>query len=188
MRRFLTLLVCFGVLCGFVSRAQPAEPPGERVVAQASAIPSAAWRAELLQVTTTTTAPPPPTTTSTLAPPMTAPPRTVPPRASRSAVTPRPTAPPAVAAPPAEGCMRHGAKSYAEMQSCWGGLVARYPWPAAKVWSVMYCESKGDPWARNRSGATGLMQVMGGTTDPAGNIAQAFSMWRSRGWQPWVCA
>ena len=48
------------------------------------------------------------------------------------------------------------------------------------------CESGGDPNAYNaRSGATGLFQILNGPRDPAENVALAFRMWQSRGWQPW---
>lgn len=75
------------------------------------------------------------------------------------------------------------------MQSCWGALVGQYPWPStATVWRVMYCESKGDPWAHNPSGANGLMQEMGGPYDPAANIARAWSQSRQgTNWSPWTC-
>lgn len=85
--------------------------------------------------------------------------------------------------------MRHGEKSLAEAHACWDGLLARYPWPTSTAFSVMYCESKGDPWAYNPSfGATGLMQILHGPTDPAANVTLAFRMWTERSWSPWVCA
>lgn len=68
----------------------------------------------------------------------------------------------------------------------WRSLVARYPWPVDTALAVMACESGGDPNARNPdSSATGLFQILGGPTDPEANVALAFRMWQSRGWQPW---
>lgn len=70
----------------------------------------------------------------------------------------------------------------------WRHLVERYEWNVDTACRVLVCESKGDPSARNRSGATGLFQILrGGSTDPDRNVAQAVAMWRARGWQPWVC-
>lgn len=70
----------------------------------------------------------------------------------------------------------------------WRHLVARYDWNVDKACRILVCESKGDPNARNRrSTATGLFQILGGPTNPEANVAQAYRMWRARGWQPWVC-
>jgi soluble lytic murein transglycosylase-like protein len=81
------------------------------------------------------------------------------------------------------------AKTVAEAHRCWDGLIARYPWPQSKAFAVMYCESKGNTYARNpRSSATGLMQILGGSTNPEANMAQAYGMYDKRGWQPWSCA
>lgn len=66
---------------------------------------------------------------------------------------------------------------------------------------VVQCESRGDPVARNRSGATGLLQLMpvharraaslgynwGQMTEPGPNLAVAESLWREQGWRPWEC-
>lgn len=72
----------------------------------------------------------------------------------------------------------------------WRDLVARH-FPAAQVPTacrVLLCESGGNAAARNRrSSATGLFQILNGSTDPDTNVAQAAAMARARGWQPWVC-
>ena len=73
-------------------------------------------------------------------------------------------------------------------EACWGGLIAQYSWDYQTALNVMWCESHGDPQARNsRSTATGLFQILGGPTDPAANVRLAHAMYRQRGWQPWVC-
>ena len=73
--------------------------------------------------------------------------------------------------------------------SGWADLVGRYPWPVGTACAVLACESGGNPNARNRtSSAMGLMQVLGGSTDPETNLRQAFEMWSRRGWQPWAAS
>jgi hypothetical protein len=68
----------------------------------------------------------------------------------------------------------------------WADLINQYPWPTDTASRVMMCESRGDANAYNpRSGATGLFQILNGPFDPAQNVALAFQMWQSRGWQPW---
>ena len=67
----------------------------------------------------------------------------------------------------------------------WKSLVAQYPWDVAVAESIVWCESRGNPNARNRSGATGLFQILGGPIDPVANVATAYDMYRARGWQPW---
>lgn len=67
----------------------------------------------------------------------------------------------------------------------WKALVAQYPWDVAVAERIVWCESRGDPNARNRSGATGLFQILGGPIDPVANVATAYDMYRTRGWQPW---
>lgn len=90
-------------------------------------------------------------------------------------------------------CTAGGKKSRAHALHCWGGLIARYDWPHAKVFDVLYCESNGNADAigpRDSKGLypTGLMQIKAGTTDPVANIRQAHQMWLARKWQPWACA
>ena len=89
-------------------------------------------------------------------------------RATRVArVTPRP------APPPSSGPVD------------WKALVARYPWDVGVAERIVWCESRGNPNARNSSGATGLFQILGGPIDPVANVARAYEMYRTRGWQPW---
>jgi hypothetical protein len=66
---------------------------------------------------------------------------------------------------------------------------------------VMLCESRGVPEARNRSGATGLLQLMpvhatraarlgyswGQMMEPGPNLAVAEGLWKEQGWRPWEC-
>ena len=51
---------------------------------------------------------------------------------------------------------------------------------------IVWCESRGNPNARNSSGAVGLFQILGGSVDPVANVARAYEMYRARGWQPWT--
>lgn len=79
----------------------------------------------------------------------------------------------------------------------WRHLVAWF-WPAEHVdrmLRIMACESGGNPYAYNPSGATGLFQVMpfwqrtwpGDYTDPWTNGAVAYQIWLSQGYGAWVC-
>lgn len=68
----------------------------------------------------------------------------------------------------------------------WSALINQYPWPTGTAYRIMMCESGGNANALNRSsGATGLFQILNGPSDPAANVATAFRMYQSRGWQPW---
>lgn len=65
-------------------------------------------------------------------------------------------------------------------------------WPTAD--RVMWCESRCNPGARNRSGAVGLMQVLShwfapgdDPTDPATNLRVALDVWQRQGWRAWSC-
>lgn len=71
---------------------------------------------------------------------------------------------------------------------------------AGQACRVLGCESGGDPQARNRSGATGLFQLLGhgdlfeahgwtlaDAVDGVRNIAVAHDLWLAEGWRPWVC-
>lgn len=82
----------------------------------------------------------------------------------------------------------------------WRGLVAAY-FPADQVdhaLRVMACESGGNPWAYNRSGASGLMQVLASWADNFGyqpsdlfdpdiNLYVASLLYYDGGWGHWVC-
>jgi hypothetical protein len=69
----------------------------------------------------------------------------------------------------------------------WRPLIEQHPdWPVDTMMRIMACESRGNPVADNpRSSATGLLQVLGGSTDPATNVAQAHSIWRRQGLAAW---
>ncbi len=78
----------------------------------------------------------------------------------------------------------------ASAHACWDGLIYGptqdpYTWDDATAFNVMFCESQGKYDAHNPSGANGLFQELGGPTDPAANVAQAYSMWQTRSWEPW---
>jgi hypothetical protein len=65
-------------------------------------------------------------------------------------------------------------------------------WPT--VDRVMWCESHCQPGAHNRSGASGLMQLMPGwwhgrdPYDPATNLTIALEVLAAQGWRAWSCA
>ena len=67
----------------------------------------------------------------------------------------------------------------------WKAIVARHPWDVGVAERIVWCESRGNPNARNSSGAAGLFQILGGPMDPVANVARAYDMYRTRGWQPW---
>ena len=80
------------------------------------------------------------------------------------------------------------AKPRAEAHACWDSLLAKYSWPQYEAFDVLYCESKGNPWAHNPSGAEGLFQDMDGPQSPAANVAVAYDKWQSGGdsfWDAW---
>lgn len=116
----------------------------------------------------------------------TLPPPTTIARASRGGLRVRPR----IEAPSvAEDCNAWGwHRTRAQSDACWGEMVASYgDWPVTRMLTIMYCESRGDPFAKNpRSSATGLFQILGASQgDGPGNIALAHSMWQSRGTSPW---
>jgi soluble lytic murein transglycosylase-like protein len=110
---------------------------------------------------------------------------------------------PAVVVPsgPFDCMANHGAKwrmpSQALAHQCWDGLLAKYAWNQATAFSKLWCESGGNPWAANSSGARGLMQILSkdgaghyiGSFDPTTNIDQAWGKYEGAGhsWSPWVC-
>lgn len=91
----------------------------------------------------------------------------------------------------------------------WRGMVAAYfpEWAVGDALSVMSCESRGNPNAKNpTSSAAGLFQFIrstwdwvapnvgagsydsGAVYDPASNVAAAHWLWSSTGgWSHWVC-
>lgn len=68
-------------------------------------------------------------------------------------------------------------------------LVAQYNWNVDTALSVMKAESGCNPNAVSPTADHGLMQLHNRPVyDPAQNIQIAYTMWASRGWQPWsVC-
>lgn len=129
--------------------------------------------------TTTTVAP-------TTAPPTTEAPTTVPPTTAAPKPAPKAAAP--KPAPTVPSSHAQCSKSKAAARDCWMGLIAQYDWNDEYAFNVMWCESKGNPNARNpRSTATGLFQILNGPIDPVANVRLAHQMYSKRGWQPWVC-
>lgn len=151
---------------------------------------------------TTTTS----TTSTTLA-------HQAPPRATRGTVRTRivqPTTPTVITPPPASGgygpgCMdpstwngrlHSSAELTASAHRCWDYLIAQHPWSASTAFRIMMCESHGNPYAANASGARGLMQILSkdkygnytGSFDPQTNMDQAWAKYQAaHGWSPWVC-
>lgn len=78
----------------------------------------------------------------------------------------------------------------------WAELAFEVGWPVEQwptISRVMWCESKCQPWARNPSGASGLMQVMPfhwhgrDPFDPASNLTMALEVHERQGWRAWSC-
>lgn len=63
-------------------------------------------------------------------------------------------------------------------------------WSLPKALAVIWCESKGNPFAKNpHSSAANLFQILGASLgDGPPNIALAHDIYVRRGWSPWVCA
>lgn len=79
----------------------------------------------------------------------------------------------------------------------WWPLAQEVGWPLEElphVDRVMWCESHCQPAAHNRSGASGLMQIMPGwwdgrdPYDPAVNLTMALDIHEAQGWRAWSCA
>lgn len=73
-------------------------------------------------------------------------------------------------------------------------LICAYDWPCYEALTVAHCEDTLlDPAIVNWAGPyVGPFQIgpMHGLSveelqDPATNVAEAYELWRSRGWQPW---
>ena len=86
----------------------------------------------------------------------------------------------------------------ADNASCaeWWQLAAEVGWPEGELPTmdrVMWCESRCEPHAYNRSGASGLMQVLKSHApdadlfDPATNLTVALRVWQRQGWRAWSC-
>lgn len=158
-------------------------------------------------VTTTTVAPA--TTvveTTTVAPePSTAPPTTAPALAAQEDAGIQP-----VAADPPVPAKRTGTTCMSDADTCnppttpprtawryceqWHELAAEVGWPesaGSTLSYVMHRESGCDPNAYNRSGATGLLQLLGHNCggscfDPENNLRTGLALYHGRGWCDWV--
>lgn len=78
----------------------------------------------------------------------------------------------------------------------WYATASEVGWPDDEwptVARVMACESGCDPGAHNRSGASGLMQIMPtwwdgrDPYDPAVNLTMALEVHQAQGWHAWSC-
>ena len=120
--------------------------------------------------------------TSVSTPSTAAPTTTIPPPTTTTTAAPRRVAPTVPAT--TSSC----SKSRAAARDCWWGLISQYDWNDEYAFNVMWCESTGNPNAKNsRSTATGLFQILNGPYDPEANVRLAHQMYSKRGWQPWVC-
>jgi hypothetical protein len=127
------------------------------------------------------------TTTITVAP---APSTTTTARPATTTTTSKPKAKVAATAPSYSpvGNTAKCSTSKSAAEACWGGLISQYSWNYQTAVNVMWCESSGNPNARNpHSTATGLFQILNGPTDPVANVRLAAQMYAARGWEPWVC-
>lgn len=173
---FAPLLILVGVVVLTRSSSTPV-----RVVTAAEATATPAVRpaynrfSEADPTTTTTTST---TSTTQPAPPPTSPPRPV--------VTVAQASAPAIVYS-SSGFSCKGSPHLTAQVEQWQPALARYPWNVADMMHFMCIESGGDPYARNPSGAAGLLGVMGGSTDGYTNIAQAYGLWKQRGEEPWTC-
>ncbi len=135
--------------------------------------------------------PEPPTTTTTVAPAPAPSPAPPPSRPAESRSVASQPAPEATGGPAPSGGCHGGWKGLSQPQhiarahACWDGLLGQYAWPTARMFSVMMCESNGDPDDGNPSGAHGLMQDLNGPYDPAANMQVAFGKYQASGLHPW---
>jgi hypothetical protein len=121
--------------------------------------------------------------TTTTAPPTTLPPAPTTAKPAPTTAKPKPKSPATVPAQTSQ-CSTSKAAAHA----CWDGLIGQYNWNTTTAFNIMWCESRGNPNAKNpRSTATGLFQILNGPYDPAANVKLAYEMYSKRGWQPWVC-
>jgi hypothetical protein len=97
--------------------------------------------------------------------------------------------------PPPQGGFYNGVLSFGQLEALWvdGGGPAWAEWRAARI---AECESGGNRFAYNPSGATGLWQILGqvtdfgrSLTDPWVNVANAVAKFRASGdtFAQWVC-
>lgn len=78
----------------------------------------------------------------------------------------------------------------------WWSEARDVGWPEQQLPTldrVMWCESHCQPDAYNRSGASGLMQVLKSHApnddlfDPVTNLTVALDVWERQGWHAWSC-
>lgn len=79
----------------------------------------------------------------------------------------------------------------------WAPTAFDVGWPVSQwptLSRILWCESRCNPAARNRSGADGLMQVLAhwfsageNPFDPATNLGVALRVWHAQGWRAWSC-
>src|SRR5262245_214164 len=78
----------------------------------------------------------------------------------------------------------------------WYGLALEAGWQPddwATLDRIMFCESRCDPGAHNRSGASGLLQIMPmhwhgrDPYDPLTNLYIGLEVKRAQGWRAWSC-
>lgn len=79
----------------------------------------------------------------------------------------------------------------------WGAAAIEAGWPIEqwpRLSEIMWCESRCDPHAYNRSGASGLLQIMPfwhngrDPFDPAVNLAIGLEVYNAQGWRAWSCS
>lgn len=79
----------------------------------------------------------------------------------------------------------------------WGALAIEAGWQPdqwPRLSDVMWCESRCDPGAHNRSGASGLLQIMPfwwkgrDAFDPFVNLSMGAEIYAIQGWRAWSCA
>jgi hypothetical protein len=183
MRRILLPLLIVACCAALIAAVWPQSSPTHLKASLAREVVTTTSSTSTSSSTTTTSTTEPPTTTTTAYVR-----RTVQSTPPRSTPQPRPSG--GVAKPPhhsgyATSCMDNAAHTVAMAHSCWDDLLAKYAWSSSRAFSVLMCESEGNPWDYNPSSATGLMQELGGPYDPTSNIAVAYDMYSHRGWQPW---
>jgi LysM repeat protein len=112
-----------------------------------------------------------------------------------SKVTPVPAPAPAPAPSSGSGGFYDDVLSYGQIEELWDDAGGP-GWAAAESASIAECESGGNRFAYNPSGATGIWQILGQVTDfgrslddPWVNAANAVSKFRASGdtFAQWVC-
>ena len=83
-------------------------------------------------------------------------------------------------------------------RSTWRQLVLSYTdWNGPLMLRVAWCESRDEPWVVDPTPvwdgsrwvhSAGLLQVLGGSTDPLLNIRQAHALWEQQGMAAWFAS